>query len=251
MRAGVKRMTHRLLLATVLVAAAGSPVAGAAAATAVGDSAQSHASTARLARLGAVDTLRTNVWLARAVLTEIVAEVVAELPPAPGTVVVRPLLRSPANPLLIGAVEDLLAARGYTTYLDEQDIADPAKPARVLRAPAGGSELRLNCEDIRLVYPRVGRRFGLWRQWVDRELSVAVLATIVDRESGRLLYDERLTRAFGDRVPAGRFADVRSTAYAFTDAEVEEGGWRRRAEQTVVLGTLVGLVALYFANTGS
>jgi len=255
MQAGLTGAARGLVLAALLAAvgAAALPLAGPgiAAAAAAGDTAQVRAPTPRLPGVGAVDTVRTNVWLAQAVLAEVVAEAAAALPPAPGDVVVRPLVQSPGNPLLIGAVEDLLSARGYTIFLDERDIADKAKAVPDPRLPAGGSELRLSCEEITLVYPRVGRRFGLWRQWVDRELSVTVTVTIVERETGRLLYDERMIRAYGDRVPADRFNEVRSSAYAFSDAEVAEGGWRRRVEQTVVLGTLAGLVALYFANTGS
>jgi hypothetical protein len=253
MRAGLTRVARGLILAAVLAAAgsAGLPLAGtcSAAAVAGGDTALVRAPTPRLPGVGAVDTVRTNVWLAQAVLAEVVAEIAAALPPAPGDVVVRPLVKAPGNALLIGAVEDLLEPRGYTIYLDERDIAGKSAPDP--RLPAGSSELRLSCEEITLVYPRVGRRFGLWRQWVDRELSVTVLVTILDRDTGRMLYDERVTRAYGDRVPARRLDDVRSSAYTFTDAEIAEVGWRRRIEQTVVLGTLAGLVALYFANTGS
>jgi hypothetical protein len=255
MRAGLTRVARVLVLAAVLAVAgsAGLPLAGpcSAAVVAGGDTAQVRAPTPRLPGVGAVDTVRTNVWLAQAVLAEVVAEIAAALPPAPGDVVVRPLVKAPGNALLIGAVEDLLKPRGYTIYLDERDIAGKSKPAPDPRLPAGSSELRLSCEEITLVYPRVGRRFGLWRQWVDRELSVTVLVTILDRDTGRMLYDERVTRAYGDRMPANRLDDVRSSAYTFTDAEVAEVGWRRRVEQTVVLGTLAGLVALYFANTGS
>lgn len=250
MRAGLTRCARGLVLAA-LAAALVPALSGSAAAAGAGDSTQVRAPTPRLPGVGEVDTVHTNVWLAQAVLAEVVAEIAGALPPAPGDVVVRPLVASPANALLIGAVEDLLKPRGYTIYLDEQDVGTKAKSAPVPRLPAGGSELRLSCHDVTLAYPHVGRRFGLWRQWIDRELSVSVTATIMERETGRLLYDERVTRAYGDRVPAGRFDDVRSSAYAFTDAEVAEGGWRRRVEQTVVLGTLVGLVALYFANTGS
>ncbi|MHB8078787.1 MAG: hypothetical protein ACYDIE_05995 [Candidatus Krumholzibacteriia bacterium] len=251
MRAGLTRGARGLVLATLgaamLVLAAG---AGGAA-TVANDSTQVHGPASRLPGIGATDTVRTNIWLARALLAETVEAAAAALPPAPGNVVLRPLVRSEGTALLIGVVEDLLSARGYTLYLDERDIADKSKPVPELHAPAGGTEMRLACEDLTLVYPRVGRHFGLWRQWVDRELNAVVQITIVDRDTGRLFYDERVTRGYGDRVPAGRFGAVRSSAFSFSDAPVAEGGWRRRAEQTIVLGTLAGLVALYFANTGS
>jgi hypothetical protein len=215
------------------------------------DTARLRGPTPRLPAIGAVDTVRTNLWLARALVADILAEGVRALPPAPGAVVVRPLTRSPANTLLLSAAQDLLAARGDQIFLDERDVADKTKAAPAPKAPAGATELRFSCEDLSLAYPAAGRRFGLWRQWVGRELSAAVVVTIIDRDTGRLLYDERLVRVYDDRVPAERFAGVRSGAYAFTDAPVPEGGWRRHAEEAVVLGSLIGLVALYFANTSN
>jgi hypothetical protein len=42
---------------------------------------------------------------------------------------------------------------------------------------------------------------------------------------------------------------VESPTYEFTQAEPDPSKSSRRLEQVVVLGALVGLVAIYFANT--
>ena len=44
-------------------------------------------------------------------------------------------------------------------------------------------------------------------------------------------------------------SDMAFDLYPFTSAETEESGWQRRTEEIVVLGALVGLVVIYFANT--
>ncbi len=125
-------------------------------------------------------------------------------------------------------------------------------PDTTAAPPAGaGYGLRYAIETLQLSYPRSGRRYGLWRQWVERDLKLAVLITLTDRATGRVIHDGRIVRAYSDRVPAGDFASVRAPTYPFTDAGVPEAGWRRHLEQAVVLGTLAGLVAIYFANSGS
>ena len=50
-------------------------------------------------------------------------------------------------------------------------------------------------------------------------------------------------------MPDGDFDRVNSDLYGFTRAQTAESGWQRRMEEIVVLGTLAGLVAVYFANT--
>ncbi len=199
---------------------------------------------------GAQDTVRTNLWLARALLADAVREVARALPPAPRAVVIKPMEKSEANDLLIAAAQAVLSEAGHELYLDETQLAGAKQQAAPPQAPPDALELRLRVEEIGLKYPRAGRRLGLWRQWVDRRLRATVLVSLLETSTGRLLMDERVVRTFEDRVAAEGFDDVRSTSYAFTDAQIPESGWRHRAEQTVVLGSLIGLIAIYFANTG-
>ena len=52
-------------------------------------------------------------------------------------------------------------------------------------------------------------------------------------------------------MPTTTSTTSNSELYDFTTAETSESGWQRRIEEIVVLGTLAGLVAVYFANTGN
>jgi hypothetical protein len=216
--------------------------------------------------LGAQDTLRTNLWVAQALMVEVVRQTVRSLPPAPAKVIIQPQSTGAPTDVFGTVVAEVLGEAGYELYLDqteeneeaegtgriEQTEADSTAVATEVQVPVGVDyEYRFKIEQIRLSYPQVKRRFGIWRQWVDRELTLGALVTIVHKPSGRLLMNDRFERTFQDRVASDDFDSVRSEVYDFTDTELQAGGWHRRAEQIVVLGTLAGLIAVYFANTGN
>lgn len=224
----------------------------------------------RLPPVAAADTVRTNLWLVRALLGEVVRVGAAAVPADTAAVTVRPLTKHDANVLFTAAAHDILEAAGHEVYLDESALpvtTQPGAPSGSAQAGAAqaaadsittsgapkrrGYVLGYRLEEVSLRYPDCGRRFGLWRQWVDRDFKVVALVSVADAASGRLFFDERIARSYADRVPAASFDAVRSSAYGFTDAVLGESGWRRHFEQAVVLGTLAGLVAVYFANTGS
>jgi hypothetical protein len=103
--------------------------------------------------------------------------------------------------------------------------------------------------DIALAYPETGRRLGIWRQWVARDLELTVAINVQESATGRLLLSDRVNRSFGDRVPSDDFNAVDSDLYPFTTADPGESGWKSRFEEIVVLGALAALVAVYLANT--
>jgi hypothetical protein len=190
----------------------------------------------------AADSLRTNLWLVEAMMGEIAGEAVQVLPAAPARVLLagRPAVGDRAGELMRMVASRVLADRGYEVLVDHPDS---------LRGPAPDCTATLIVNQVELTYPDVGRTLGLWRRWVDREVQVVVSAEIAEA-SGRLLLNDRLARRFSDRVTNDEFPQVNSRLYPFTTAEVGESGWQRRLEEFAVLGTLAGLVAVYFANTG-
>lgn len=248
-------------------------------------------STSELPRFAGADTVRTNLWLVRALMGEIIREAAASLPPPPAAVELMAEGTAEGNALFETVVASVLGQRGYTLYVAvdpgegaaseetpgapgsgkdettaagaEDEGAGEAASAAVAETPAQpvpaaapesaaiDYELHYRLEQIKLEYPEAGRRFGIWRQWVSRELVLSAIVSVVDRRTGRLLLSDRIQRSFRDRVPDGLLASVRSDIYPFTDAQLQEGGWSRRLEEVVVLGTLTGLVAIYFANTGN
>lgn len=188
------------------------------------------------------DSLRTNLWLVEALMGEIVAEAAASLPPPPASVLLpgAPAANDHQAQLMRLVVVRVLEGRGY-------ELLTGAEAAMRDRAAVTAT---FTPNLVELGYPEVGRTLGLWRRWVGREVFVAATVRIVENESGRLLLERRLERAFSDRVPDGDFALVNDRLYPFTSAAISESGWQRRLEQFAVLGTLAGLVAVYFANTG-
>lgn len=225
-------MTRGLVLAVAL-AVTTLPVAAA-----VPDSTQVFVRPEGLAVAGA-DTIRTNLWIAEALMGETVAEAARHLPPPPLVVVLVPFDKEQKTNLLTTMATQNLSRAGYQVHLD-QAPADSTRPY---------CEFRYQVVELGLGYPETGRKLGLWRDWVAREVSFTALYTIVETPGGRVLYNDRIRRDYLDRVPSDDLADCQSPAYAFTNADVQESGWQRRIEEIVVLGTLAGLVAIYFANT--
>jgi hypothetical protein len=189
--------------------------------------------------LAGADTIRTNLWLAEALMAETAREARRHLPPPPATVVLVPFDREQRTNILTTMITEQLNDAGYAVHID----AAPAESS------AGHYELRYQVVELNLGYPATGRKLGLWRDWVAREMAFCALYTIVETPGGRVLYNDRVRRAYQDRVPSDDLASCQNPAYAFTSAEVVGSGWQRRVEEIVVLGALAGLVAIYFQNT--
>lgn len=198
-------------------------------------------SVAGLPASAASDTLRTNLWLTEALMAEIVNAATHVMPPAPAAVRLVVLREDDRNDIFQAVAAEVLGGKGYDLYVADDDES---------RQGAVDYSFGYSVENISLSYPDVGRTLGLWRRWVARELTVSVLVEISEESSGRLLLNDRIERKFGDRFDSGDFGDVDSEEYEFTTAVTSESGWKNRMEEIVVLGTLAGLVAIYFANTG-
>jgi len=188
----------------------------------------------------AADSIRTNLWLTEALMAEIVTATAEALPPPPAAVRLVAQDTRSATELFATVASRVLQGRGYELYIPDEDPA---------REGAADVAFTFGVLAVDLAYPEVGRTLGIWRHWIERELSVTAAVELAEVGSGRLLLKERLTRSFGDRVPDGDFKSVNSGLYDFTNAETDESGWQRRIEEIVVIGALAGLVAIYFANT--
>jgi len=217
------------------------PVAAAEVA-AVESPAADTAAPAQLPGLGQADTLRSNLWLTEALMAEIVTASSRELPPSPGRILLVDDGGTDAD-LIFGTVASgILLDRGYEVFLPTAEDSTQTESDYIYR---------FRVDQVGLSYPDVGRTLGIWRRWVARDLAVSAVIEIAATASGRLYLNDRLERRYSDRIEDGDFGRVDSAIYPFTTAETSESGWQRRAEEIVVLGTLVGLIAVYFANTGN
>jgi len=189
------------------------------------------------------DTVHTNLWLTEALMGEIVAAAVTRMPPSPAAVRLQARgTEDPRNDIFQNVAAEILGADGYDLFVTDDDST---------RQAAVDYVFSFDVQDVDLSYPDVGRTLGIWRRWVERELSVTALVEISEQASGRLLFSERLERRYSDRLDSGDFDTVDADVYDFTTAETSETGWQSRVEEIVVLGTLAGLVAIYFSNTGN
>ncbi|MBU2502991.1 hypothetical protein KJ682_16795 [bacterium] len=189
---------------------------------------------------GRSDTVRTNLWLAESLLAEVAAEGVAALPQDGGRVRLQSALDTPAAHLFQTVATGLLADRGYEVFLDTGEEGVPAPVDYVFGYRVLG---------VQLDYPEVGRTLGIWRNWVGREVEVSVMLELSEAATGRVLLNRKVDRGYRDRFDDHELGRVESPLYDFTTAEIKGSGWQDRMEEVVVLGTLAGLVAVYFANT--
>lgn len=211
-------------------------------AVAVEPPADGAAGAAQLPGLGRPDTLRSNLWLTEALMAEIVVFSSRELPPAPGRILLTDDGGTDADRIFGTVASGILIDLGYDVFLPVAEDSTLIESDFIYR---------FRVEDVGLSYPDVGRTLGIWRRWVARDLAVSALVEITAAASGQMLFNDRLERRYSDRIEDGDFGRVDSAIYPFTTAETSESGWQRRAEEIVVLGTLVGLIAVYFANTGN
>jgi hypothetical protein len=197
-------------------------------------------------RAAGADSVRTNIWLAQALLADLIREAAEVLPPG-ATVVLIPGDDHEADPLMEVAAYDVLDAAGHPVLLPDPEVEIGAGDG----LPADAFELSWRLERVVLEYPRVGRFLGLWSRWVDRDLEATALLTVRDRGTGRLLLDRRVVKTYNDRIGNKSLDEVNSDLYAFTAAKPDEGGLRGILEEVVVIGALTSMVAVYFANSGS
>lgn len=188
-----------------------------------------------------VSELHDNLWLCEALMGEIVDATLPGLDPAPRAIRLEKTGKYEATDLLQQIAYERLQEAGYEVYTAVEDTA---------RQAAVDFVYRLQVKELDFTYPEVGRTLGVWKRWVDRDLKITADVKVIEEQSGRIVFDDVVQRQFADRIGAGDLEEVRSSAYSFTNPSLGESGWQRRIEEIVVLGTLAGMVAVYFANTG-
>jgi len=224
-----------ILLLTALNLASG-------AATVHADEDSAAYSGAQLPGLAVPDTVRTNLWLTEALMGEIVSHAARFIPAAPGSVLLVGKTGDAKDDLFGTVAAGLLRQNGYGLFVAADDSTE-----------IGPHDFVFNYSvvSVDLTYPEVGRTLGIWQRWVGREVSVTASVEISGSTGGQLLFKEIVERRFSDRVDSEDFDVVNSDMYPFTTAQKAGSGWQNRMEEILVLGTLVGLIAVYFANTGS
>lgn len=188
------------------------------------------------------DTVRTNLWLTEALMGEIVTLAVGSLPPGGHAIKLEAQSADDGEEIFGGVAANILSELGHELYVASQDSNLAASVDYVFGYRVVGIELS---------YPEVGRTLGIWQRWVARDLVVSAAVEISAANSGQLLFKDIVERSISDRVDNDDFDLVGSDRYDFTTAEKSGSGWKNRMEEIVVLGTLVALIAIYFANTGS
>jgi len=196
----------------------------------------------QLPGLAQPDTVHTNLWLTKALMGEIVTHAVSSMPPDPASVLLVNDGSKQMDELFGSVATGILRDRGYDLFVAAGDSTGQVQVDFIFSFKVMGVEL---------VYPEVGRTLGIWQRWVARDVAVTASVQVSTAANGQLLFKDIVERRFSDRIDNDDFEDVESDLYNFTTAETAGSGWQNRMEEIVVLGTLVGLIAIYFANTGN
>jgi hypothetical protein len=192
----------------------------------------------------------SNLVEVRSLLFDITEDICSKIPVSKSSVVLKPSASHEANDLFIEALTQNLSLSGHTVLLDVQPAPGSQEDTEFI-TPVGEYLISFNMKEIILSYPEVGRKFGLWKQWIDRDLSVTVHSRILKVDTGVVLFDRLIITSIYDRIDAVNFEAIESNTYSFTNSEVSENGLRRVFEQVVVVGALSAMIAAYFSNTGS
>ncbi|PJA76956.1 hypothetical protein CO151_01150 [bacterium CG_4_9_14_3_um_filter_65_15] len=188
------------------------------------------------------DSVPSNLWLTRSMMEDLAEQCAQTLGPQHHRILLVPGDAEAGTELFEAAAHGVLRDRDHDVFLAGADsTGDPAVDVQWYFRVVG----------VELAYPQVGRTLGIWRSWIAREIGVTVLCTITESSGGRILMDDQLRLQMADRFPADDYSHVDSPLYEFTTAEPVNGNWHDRLEEVVVLGTLAGLVAVYFANTSN
>ena len=121
------------------------------------------------------------------------------------------------------------------------------------QAPAlsGNSEnLVLTFQNIAfsISYPDVYRSHLVGGKHVKRRADVRVHATLLDGQSGRVLWVGEASRDREDEFDYGDSARVEQGLYQFSRPALPGSNWGKIAEPVFVTGIIVGLIYLFFSN---
>ena len=121
------------------------------------------------------DTVRTNLWLAEALFTDIADEVAAELATDQARVLLWANGEVDGTELFQAAAFEVLTAAGHEVFVAGDDQEGSAEVSHILEFRVVGVELE---------YPEIGRTLGIWRSWIGRDLAVSVMVELSEASSG-------------------------------------------------------------------
>jgi hypothetical protein len=146
-------------------------------------------------------------------------------------------------------VEVRLAAAGAVP--SGQDAPQEARPADTLAAApvSGGGSLRLDVQvdasDVMYV-KRVGR-FPFGTKGYERLAAIRANATLLDSNTGDVMWTRTSSRSLEDRVPKGDVVYAASGSGKLNPA-LPRGSGVHWLEPLIVVGVVAGLVVLFYSN---
>jgi hypothetical protein len=109
-------------------------------------------------------------------------------------------------------------------------------------------ELHLQATEFSVAYPKIFRSYLMGGKKVRRTANIALVATLIDPDTGAVLRVEEGSRGAADVVLHGDLRDIEEGTFEFVRPPVPPTGWARAVEPVFVSGIIVGLIYLFFSN---
>jgi len=121
--------------------------------------------------------------------------------------------------------------------------------------PGGGSahgryEIAYRIVSCDVTYPRAWREWLVGSRRVERRSASDIHFQLLDGDKS-IVWAGSENRERRDIVPGSRVADLSTPGQAFTNPEIEAGGWDKVIEPVVVAGIVGGLIYLFYTSKSS
>ncbi len=187
----------------------------------------------------------TNYDVLRSISEEAARGIVAAVVSAPPENIVRLSKNKGAGDadfLLENAFIDQLREAGIRAGFDaKQDAA----------ADTGSFVLSYQVIRLDMRYTRISRRYWFGPKEVAREARADVVARLIDRRTGDVLWMREGSGRYEDVISYSLLKRVEEEQYKFTQPPRTEFKMSRIIEPVIVAGVVIGLVALFFSNQSS
>ena len=114
----------------------------------------------------------------------------------------------------------------------------------------GSLEIAYRIVSCDVSYPRAWREWLVGSRKVERRSAADVHFQLLDADKS-IVWAGSESRERRDIVPGSRVADLSTPGQAFTNPEVEAGGWDKVIEPVVVAGIVGGLIYLSYTSKSS
>jgi hypothetical protein len=155
-----------------------------------------------------------------------------------------------ANWLVQSIFLEELTARGHVVKTGAMPSGMAGGGAVPGGNPTPAFEIGYRIVSCDVTYPRAWREWLVGARKVERRAAADIHFQLLDTD-GAVIWAGSEHRERRDIVPGSRVADLSTPGQAFTDPQMEAGGWDKVIEPVVVAGIVGGLIYLFYTSKSS